>query len=165
MCMVVNSHDLLTVPVYKKNRIASLLCIFETTTVHSRYLGSKKPLGGLYHCINIGSFFLMRLDKYGIKLYIRDVFFCQSVWCRGYLGELSNIFNFIFCRYGVRVLWNPIFFIRFVTHISISLMIFMLNYAFAYILFLLRKLLLAVEMSDWQAFRSQARQIAATDPI
>ena len=28
---VVNSHALPTVPVYKKNRIASLLCIYETT--------------------------------------------------------------------------------------------------------------------------------------
>ena len=28
---VVNSHALPKVPVYKKNRIASLLCIFETT--------------------------------------------------------------------------------------------------------------------------------------
>ena len=56
------------------------------------------------------------------------------------------------------------FFFRFVTHISISLMIFMLNYAFNHILFSLRILLLAVEMSDWQAFRSQARQIAVTDP-
>ena len=37
-------------------------------TVHSRYLGSKKPLGGIYLYINIGSFFLMLLDKYGIKL-------------------------------------------------------------------------------------------------
>ena len=53
------------------------------TTVHSRYLGSKKPLGGFYHYINIGSFFLMLLDKYGIKLYIRDVFFYQSVLCGG----------------------------------------------------------------------------------
>ena len=52
-------------------------------TVHLRYLGSKKPLDGFYHYINIGSFFLMPLDKYGIRLYIRDVFFCQSVWCRG----------------------------------------------------------------------------------
>ena len=34
----------------------------------------------------------------------------------------------------------------------ISLMIYMLNYAFAHILFSLRILLLAVEMSDWQAF-------------
>ena len=79
------------------------------TTVHSRYLGSKKPLGGFYHYINIGSFFLMLLDKYGIRLYIRDVFFYQSVWCRGYRGELSNIFEFMFCGYGVRVLWNPFF--------------------------------------------------------
>ena len=30
---VVNSHFLPTVPVYKKNRIAPLLCIFETTIV------------------------------------------------------------------------------------------------------------------------------------
>ena len=44
------------------------------TTVHSRYLGSKKPLGGFYHYINIGSFVLMFLDKYGIKLYVRDIF-------------------------------------------------------------------------------------------
>ena len=28
---IVNSHALPTVPVHKKNRIASLLCIFETT--------------------------------------------------------------------------------------------------------------------------------------
>ena len=56
-------------------------------------------------------------------------------------------------------------FFRFVTHISISLIIFMLNYAFTHILFSLRILLLAVEMSDTQAFRSQARQIAVTDPI
>ena len=53
----------------------------------------------------------------------------------------------------------------FVTHISISLMIFMLNYAFTCILFSLRIHLLAVEMSDSQAFRSQASQIAVTDPI
>ena len=52
-------------------------------TVHTRYLGSKKPLGGFYHYINIGSYFLMLLDKYGIKLYILDVIFYQSVWCRG----------------------------------------------------------------------------------
>ena len=38
------------------------------TTVHSQYLGSKQPLGGIYHYINIGSFFFMLLDKYGIKL-------------------------------------------------------------------------------------------------
>ena len=65
--------------------------------------------------------------------------------------------DFIFWGYGVRGLWNPIFF-RFVTHISISLMIFMLNYAFTHILFSLRILPLAVEMSGKQAFRSQASQ-------
>ena len=58
-----------------------------------------------------------------------------------------------------------ILFFPFVTHISIALMIFMLSYAFTHILFLLRILRLAVEMSDRQAFRSQARQIAVTDPI
>ena len=35
---VVNSHALPTVPVYKKNRIASLLRIFETTFFLRRYL-------------------------------------------------------------------------------------------------------------------------------
>ena len=76
------------------------------------------------------------------------------MWCRGLRGELSNIFDFMFYGYGVRVLWNPFFrfFFRFVTHISISLMIFMLNYPSTHILFSLRILLLAVEMSDRQAF-------------
>ena len=41
-------------------------------------------------------------------------------------------------------------------------MIYMLNYAFTHILFSLRILLLAVEMSGRQAFRSK---IAVTDPI
>ena len=41
-------------------------------------------------------------------------------------------------------------------------MIFMLNYAFTHILFSLRILLLAVEMSDRQAFRSQASQMSGT---
>ena len=54
-----------------------------------------------------------------------------------------------------------ILFFRFVTHISISLMILMLNYAITHILFSLRILLLAVEISGRQAFRSQARRIAA----
>ena len=53
------------------------------TTDHSRYLGSKKPLGRFYHYTNKGSLFLMLLDEYGIKLYIRDEIFYQSVWCRG----------------------------------------------------------------------------------
>ena len=58
-----------------------------------------------------------------------------------------------------------IFFFRFVTLISISLMIIMLNYGFTQILFSLRILRLAVEMSDRKAFRSQARHIAVTDTI
>ena len=93
--------------------------------------------------------------------------FYQSVSCRGKRGELSNIFDFMFSGYGVRVLWNRFFslFFRFVTHISISLMNFMLKYAFTHILFSLRILLFAVEMSDRQAFWSQARQMAVTDPI
>ena len=69
----------------------------------------------------------------------------------------------MFCCYGVRVLWNPFFFV--LSLISRSLMILMLNYAFTQILFSLCILLFAVEMSDRQAFRSQARQIAATDHI
>ena len=56
------------------------------------------------------------------------------------------------------------FFFRFDTHISIALMIFMLNYAFTHILFLLRILLLAVEMSDRQALRSQARKNCCHGP-
>ena len=35
---VVNSHALPTVPVYKKNRIALLLCIFETTITQNASL-------------------------------------------------------------------------------------------------------------------------------
>ena len=42
---------------------------------------------------------------------------------------------------------------------------FMLKYAFTHILISLWILLLAVEMPDRQAFRSQASQIAVTDPI
>ena len=53
-------------------------------------------------------------------------------------------------------------FFCFVTHISISLMIFMLNYAFTRILFSLRIHLLAVEMSDRQAFRSQVKLLSRT---
>ena len=40
------------------------------STVRSRYLGSKKPLGGFYHYKDMGSFFSIFLDKYGIKLYV-----------------------------------------------------------------------------------------------
>ena len=65
----------------------------------------------------------------------------------------------VFESYGI------LFVFCFVTHISISRMIFMLNYAFIRILFSLRIHLLAVKMSDRQTFRSQASQIAVTDPI
>ena len=78
--------------------------------------------------------------------------------------SMENYQTYLISCSAVMVLfWNPIF--CFVTHISISLMIFMLNYAFTHISFSLRILLLAVEMSVRQAFRSQASQIAVTDPI
>ena len=78
----------------------------------------------------------MLLDKYGIKLYIREVF---SIILCGVEDSVENYqtFHYMFCGYCVRVLWNPIFF-SFVTHISISLMIFMLNYAFTHIFFNVR---------------------------
>ena len=110
----------------------------------------------------------MFLDKYGIKLYIhvRDAFLINLC---GVEDSVENYQTYLiscctvmaFESYGI--LFS--FFFRFVTHISISLMIFMLNYAFTHILFSLRILLLAVEMSDRNAIRSQARQTAVTDPI
>ena len=118
------------------------------TTVHSRYLGSKKPLGGFYHYINIGSFFLMFLDKYGIKLYILDDFpinLCgveDSV--KNYQTYLVSCCAVMAFEFNCRILFFFVSF-RFVTHISISHMIFMLNYAFTHILFSLRILLLAVD--------------------
>ena len=78
------------------------------------------------------------------------------------LSSLVHIGVDVFCLTSLSTVFIHI---RFVTHISISLMIFMLNYAFIQILFSLRILLLAVEMSDSQAFRSQVRRIAAMDPI
>ena len=62
------------------------------------------------------------------------------MWCRGKHGELSNIYDFIFCGFGVLVLCNPFFFV------SISLMIFMRNYALTHISFPLRILFFAVGM-------------------
>ena len=63
----------------------------------------------------------------------------------------------------MRVLWNS--FLSF-CHSYLDLSHdFRLKYAFIHILFSLRILLLAVEMSERQAFRSQARQIAVMDPI
>ena len=34
------------------------------TTVHSRYLGSKKPLGGFYHYINITVCIELRIGRF-----------------------------------------------------------------------------------------------------
>ena len=76
--------------------------------------------------------------------------------------ENYQTFDFMVCCYGIES-YGIIF--CFVTHISVSLMILMLNYAFTHIQFSLSILRLAVEMSDKQAFRSKARQIAVTDSI
>ena len=97
----------------------------------------------------------MFLDEYGIKLYIRDIF---PINLYGVEDSVENYQTYlmqccavmVFESYGI-VFFSFLFF-RFVTHISICLMIFMLNYAFTHILFSLRILLLAVEMSDRQAF-------------
>ena len=74
----------------------------------------------------------MFLDKYGIKLYIRDDF---SINLCGVEDSVENYQTYltscsaamVFESYGV-------IFFRFVTHISISIMIYMLNYAFTHIL-------------------------------
>ena len=76
----------------------------------------------------------------------------------------QSIFYFMLCGNGVRALYYGIFFVCFVTHISIS-HDFHAQPCFHHVSFSLRILLMAVEMSDRQAFRSQARQIAVTDPI
>ena len=55
-----------------------------------------------------------------------------------------------------------ILFFLFVTHISIFLMIFMLNYAFTLILFSLRILLLAVKMSDMHGFSIASQSLSRT---
>ena len=70
---------------------------------------------------------------------------CAFIWCSSPLEPFVNF--------------------RFATHISIYVMIYMLKYAFTHILYSLRILPLAAEMSDRQAIRPQARQIAATDPL
>ena len=79
-------------------------------TVHSRYLDSKKPLGGFYHYINIGSFFLMFLDEYGIKLHIRDEFSINLCGVEDSVENYQTYLDFMLCGYGVRVLWNLFFF-------------------------------------------------------
>ena len=105
----------------------------------------------------------MLFDKYGIKLYMRDVF---SINLCGVEDSVENYQTYLISCSAVMV-FRPygILFVFVLSLISRSLIIFMLNYAFTHILFLLRILLLAVEMSERQAFRSQARQIAVTDPI
>ena len=60
-----------------------------SSTVHSRYLGSKKPLGGFYHYINIGSFFLMFLDKYGIVKLLYVMYFSINM-----SGVEDNVENY-----------------------------------------------------------------------
>ena len=65
-----------------------------------------------------------------VENYQTHLFACLRLWCSSPMES---------------------FYFRYVSHISISFMIFMLNYAFTHILFSLRILLLAVEMSDRQA--------------
>ena len=73
--------------------------IFFDITVHSRYLGSKKPLVRFYHYINIGSFFLMFFDKYVLS-YIYVMYF--SINLCGVEDSMENYQTyFMFCGYGV----------------------------------------------------------------
>ena len=97
--------------------------------------------------------------------YIYVVYF--SINLCGVEDSVENYQTYLISYSAVMVFesYGILFFFCFVTHISISLMIFILNHAFTHILFSLRILLLAVEMSNRQAFRSQASQIAVTDPI
>ena len=83
--------------------------------------------------------------------------YCSSNLC-GVEDSVENYQTYLISCPAVMVFESyGIPFFRFVTDISISLMISMVNYAFTYILFSLHILLLAVEMSHRQAFRSQAR--------
>ena len=89
----------------------------------------------------------MLLDKYGIKLYIRDVFFINLC---GVEDSMENYQTYLISCSAVKVFesYGILFFLFF----SISLMIFMLNYALCHILFSLHIILFAVEMSDRRAF-------------
>ena len=63
----------------------------------------------------------MLLDKYGIKLYIRDVF---SINLCGVEDSMENYQTYLISYSAVMVFESyGILFFRFVTHISISLMI------------------------------------------
>ena len=70
----------------------------------------------------------MLLDKYGIKLYIRDVF---SINLRGVEDSVENYQTYLISCSAVMV-FESYGILFFVTHISISLVIFMLNYAFTH---------------------------------
>ena len=96
----------------------------------------------------------MFLDEYDIKLYIRDDFAIKQCGVEDSVENYQTYLISCFAVMGFESYGIVFFFVffRFVTHISISLMIFMLNYAFTHILFSLRILLFAVEMSDRQAF-------------
>ena len=85
--------------------------------------------------------------------YIRDDF---PINLCGVEDSVNNYQTYLYSCFAVMVFESygilfPFLF-RFVTQISISLMNFILNSAFTHTLFSLRILLLAVEMSDRQAF-------------
>ena len=84
----------------------------------------------------------MFLDKYGIKLLYVMYF---SINMSGVEDNVENYQTYLISC-SVVMVSSPMesFFFRFVTHISIPLMISMLNYAFTLILFSLRILFLAV---------------------
>ena len=88
-------------------------------TVHSRYLGSKKPLSGFYHYINIGSFFLMLLDKLGIKLYV--MYF--SINLCGVEGSVEKYHTYLISCSAVMVFesYGILFFLFILSLISRSL--------------------------------------------
>ena len=116
----------------------------------------------------------MLLHKYGIYLYIY-IYNCVvglnlyvlyfSINLCGVEDNVENYKTYLISCFAIMVFESyGILFFCFVTHISNSHN-FMLKYAFTHILFSLHILLLAVEMPDRQAFRSQVSQIAVTDPI
>ena len=108
-------------------------------TVHSRYLGSNKPLGGFYHYINIGSFFLMFVDKYGISYRYAILFLINLCGVEdSVVNYQTNLISC--CAVVVLESYEILFFIRFVNYISSSVMIKMLNYVFTHILFSLHTL-------------------------
>ena len=77
--------------------------------------------------------------------YIHVMYF--SINLCGVEDSVENYQSYLISCFAVMVFesYGILSFFCFVTHISISLIIFMLNYAFTHILFSLRKLLLVVE--------------------